>query len=294
MTRLRLRIAGQFMVDLMSGSDAGFARRIIRHVIDESGHFIDSARHDHKYAGIDGAWIRYASEGGSAYRVIYLKRGNAITLYRAGLHKVEDRLTDIKESEDILDVVEDSEQREDGDTEELATMYGQLLSSRHRVSAWKKMHSMFHVKHREIYLVSPYLTEALLEATGILGRYLDRAIEDHTCVALITAPPDSRDALYFFQRLEARGVLIYFYKRLHSKLYYFDVDITALPAHFRFVTALAIVGSANLTAAGFGIDCPANEELCYQIPAARMADTKAYIDNLIHDALDLATFRSQA
>lgn len=286
----RLRLSAEFLVDLMVVSDPGFARRVLRHVIDDKGRFIDEARNDHRFKGIEGAWIRYASEGGSAYRVIYVKEGDLVTLYRTGLHKVEDHLAPMGDGASIVELASTATDDEKEGGGALDSMYGQLLSSTHRVSPWKAMHSMFHVRQREIYLVSPYLGEPLLESNGVLGRYLDKALEDGTCVVLITAPPTTQSQLAFYQRLDSRGVLVFFYDRLHAKLYYFDVDILSLPIHFKFVASLAILGSSNLTAAGFGIDCQPNEELCYQVPSARLSDAKAYIESLMHEALDFVSF----
>ena len=41
-------------------------------------------RDDHRFHGIEDAWIRVVSRGNTAYRVIYIRRGRDVYLYRAG------------------------------------------------------------------------------------------------------------------------------------------------------------------------------------------------------------------
>src|SRR3954449_2651005 len=80
-----------FIADLQAESDANFARRVFLKLFEGDGSFRPDIN-DHRYHGIEGAWIRYVSQGRSAFRVIYIKKGDEIFLYRAGQHSVEDNL----------------------------------------------------------------------------------------------------------------------------------------------------------------------------------------------------------
>ena len=81
----------EFIEDLKNIQDPKFARRTLRKLIDNRGNFRADGD-DHRYHGIEGAWIRYVSMGGPGYRAIYIRRKSDIYLYRAGAHSIEDRL----------------------------------------------------------------------------------------------------------------------------------------------------------------------------------------------------------
>jgi hypothetical protein len=88
---MALYLMPSFIVDLQKHGDANFAKRVLLKVCDNDGRFQED-RKDHPYTGIENAWIRYVSEGRSAYRAIYIRKGEEIYWYRAGEHSVEDRL----------------------------------------------------------------------------------------------------------------------------------------------------------------------------------------------------------
>ena len=57
----------EFLRDLMEHNDAHFAARVLSKVIGSGGEF-EADADDHRYKGIDGAWIRYVSRQTTAYR----------------------------------------------------------------------------------------------------------------------------------------------------------------------------------------------------------------------------------
>lgn len=94
----------QFLVDLRTEGDAKFARRVLSKVLDSQGHF-PSDSEDHRYEGIVDAWIRYVSMGGAAIRVVYIRKGQDVFLYRAGPHSVEDNLPKPKAGAEVVAVL---------------------------------------------------------------------------------------------------------------------------------------------------------------------------------------------
>ena len=81
-----------FITDLQEHNAAHFARRVLQKTILPDGNFRPDSD-DHRYHGIDDAWIRYVSRRRTAYRVIFLRRGENVYLFRAGEHSVEDHLS---------------------------------------------------------------------------------------------------------------------------------------------------------------------------------------------------------
>jgi phosphatidylserine/phosphatidylglycerophosphate/cardiolipin synthase-like enzyme len=159
-----------------------------------------------------------------------------------------------------------------------------------------KIREMYHVKLREIILVSPFLSIDLFRRTNEFGRFLDKAVEDETEVCLITLYPQPADfaAVYpAFTDLEARGCEVLFLKRLHTKLYVFTVDEAALGKRVRHFPSAAIIGSANLTNAGTGLaDDDVNEEGCWLLTDMDYKKARTYAEDLRNAAIDLVELRT--
>ncbi len=151
----------------------------------------------------------------------------------------------------------------------------------------RHLESMYHVRHKEIYLVSPFIDLPLLESRHKFGRFLDRAVEDDTSVVLITASEQDTDSLPFFKNLEERGISVFFLSCLHTKLYMFDVDSDSLNAWQQGVQSHVIIGSSNLTNAGLGfIDGHCNEELNCKLPGKMLEEARTYVTKLMVAADD--------
>lgn len=119
------------------------------------------------------------------------------------------------------------------------------------------------IPHSDVLLISPFLTLALFRKTGLIGKLLDDLCSDGAHVTLITSIP-SRDGLSVLEDLSARGIDLYFYPDVHSKLYIFSVDRNRLrtPDEYR---SIAIVGSANLTESGLNLGACCNSEVAIEI-----------------------------
>jgi phosphatidylserine/phosphatidylglycerophosphate/cardiolipin synthase-like enzyme len=274
----------EFLNDLRVAQDARFVREVFNHTVAEDGTFT-SDRNDHRYDGIKDAWIRYVTRGNSGYRVIFLRKGPDVFLYRCGRHSVEDRLASPKTLEGALQM--------GGSPNLPATASnnpaegGALLKTSEPAFLSRHIESMYHVKHNEIYLVAPFIQMDLLESRHPFGRFLDRAIEEDTLVSVITTADQDDSCLPAFKKLEERGVSVFFVPSLHTKLYVFDVDLASRNQWQQGVHSHAIVGSSNLTKAGLGFaEGRCNEELNCRLPTLLTEDIKKYVTKLIVSADD--------
>jgi hypothetical protein len=155
----------------------------------------------------------------------------------------------------------------------------------------RSIEAMYHVRHKHICLISPFLQYNILESTHRFGRFLDRAVEENTVVELITSGDHNKEYLPVFRRLEERGIFVYFLKGLHAKLYFFDVDLSSRNKWQLGIESHAIVGSSNLTGAGLGFgDSAPNEELNIRLGSAFLGDVDLYKTKLVLAADDFETY----
>jgi hypothetical protein len=277
-----------FIADLQAESDANFARRVFSKLFDGNGAFRADVN-DHRYKGIPDAWIRYVSQGRSAFRVIYIKTGDDVFIYRAGPHSVEDNLVAPDEGEAAAKVDKRDIEVEQGPKISM----GRIISNLRTPALWQMVLSRRLIPHKEIILVSPFLSHSMLWRTSKLGRLLDDWVADGAKVSLITRPPPLNDH-GVFEDLETRGIAALFHERLHSKLYMFQVD-TARVTYGRKQEDLLVLGSANLTESGFGATREAgNEELSYELPHSELSDLESYVAFLAIHAVDLIHLRVDA
>lgn len=286
---MTLLFTPSFIEDLQSADDARLIKRVLSHCSDGSGNFLPE-RNDHRYEGIENAWIRYVSMSKAAYRIIYIRRGADVYLYRVGPHSVEDNLAPLRSFSGIpLSALQVAE-RPKGELGQ----QGDLVKTSDVIMLSTLVRSMIHVPHKEIVLVSPYYSAAVLDPKAPFGRFLDRAVEENTIVHFITKGTDSTD-LDFFAGLEKRGVFVYFHPRLHAKMYLFDVNTDQLNVYTRDVQATAIIGSANLTDMGLALagDGGGNEELCYRLPPQQFSEARDHAAWLINQSADFVRFRAR-
>lgn len=280
-----VHLTQDFIRDIQGEQDANFAKRVFRKIFDEDGSFRRDIN-DHRYHGLDDAWIRYVSQGGSAFRVIYLRKGADVYIYRAGPHSVEDNLKAPTQLEADIVAAEALDasatlDRSGGDSD-----LGRLLCSLRTPYLSQMVLGRRLIPHSEVVLISPFLSLSLLTRTARLGRMLDIMIEDGSAVTLLTRPPVMAE-VPAFKDLEARGVALLFHQRLHAKLYMFFVDQKRV-GHGRSYDDLIILGSANLTESGFSAERDAgNEELSYEVPSSERPHLESYLAHLALGADDL-------
>lgn len=286
-----------FLTDLLSG-DAQLPARVFRKLLTETGEFRLN-RDDHAYHGIKDAWIRVVSRGSSAYRVIYVKTNDHVMFYRAGQHKVEDNLGTpnndtlirVSQGAPLLELM-----RPIGQTVE-AIAFGntggftsieqneasRFLKNHEKRRLFEQVAGRRLVPHKEVLLVSPYLSLDMMWSTAPMGKALDEWLEDGCTVTLITRPPRATE-LDEFNKLEARGFEIIYVARLHAKAYLFKVDQTKVNTYQQAPRDLALLGSANLTKSGFhprgDLDNDPQYELSYEIPAADCEEFENFITHL--------------
>ena len=278
---MKVHFTHEIIDDLKKSANVNFFRQILDHTLDNDGNFKKDAD-DHRYKGIEDAWIRYISKGKTAFRVIYLKKGNLIYLYRAGSHQVEERLgppSDLEKSIP-LDTVQIR-----GPLQREAVDLGLLLKTREPQYLRNTIRQMTFLGHFYIVLISPFVSLELLNSRAIFGRFLNKAVEEDTEVTLVTSPPEPVD-LVRYRDLENRGIFVYFLNSLHVKLYLFDVNPETLNKYHRGITKTAILGSSNLTRVGFALeDEQANHELCYKLPEEQYHYAFDYAQRLIRQSM---------
>jgi hypothetical protein len=285
-----------FLVDLRNHGDARFAKRVLNKVLNSNGSFrSDSA--DHRYDGIDNAWIRYVSGQNTAWRAIYIRRGEEIFLYRCGEHSVENNLAAPHKHAEVIELVS-SGVMASGATPSDTTLATTETSNRFLQNSRGNLLKNFLtgrrlVPHKEIILISPIVSSDLLQRTGKFGRILDQLIEDGTVVTLATRWP-SFDDLSKFEDLDARGFRLLFHPRLRANLYIFEVRTREYAYNDNKFENVAIVGSANLTSEALGFSgAPNDEELCYELRAADFNNSLEFASQIALDASDLREVRRQ-
>ncbi|MFC2006549.1 phospholipase D-like domain-containing protein [Chloroflexota bacterium] len=282
---MKVCITPEFINDLRESDDNRFIRQVLNHVLEKDGSFISDAD-DHRYEGIEDAWIRYVSRGKTAFRVIYLKKDDLVYLYRAGTHSVE---IEVKEPKH-LDISIPLEKAGLRQTTYIPRDIGYFLKTLEPRFLNKEILSMYHVGHKEILLVAPFVSLEILDKFHHFGRFLDKAIEEGTEISLVTKPPGNPE-LARYQELDERCIFVYFLQNLHTKLYIFDINPSTVPDYCRDMTSTVIMGSSNLSKQGLSLDDDmSSEELCYRVPLEKYSEAYSYAKQLIKKADDLKAY----
>lgn len=294
----------EFVADLQDHTDPHFARRVLQKTLRADGSFRHDAD-DHRYGGIADAWIRYVSRRRTAYRVIYLRSGADIYLYRAGEHSVEERLAaPATASTGNLIPVGDARPNIAG---AMGAMPARQRSTpeeppknrfRRNIPTPQISREIFlrrKLPHRDIWLVAPFIDGALFAPTAAFGKLLLDQVEDGASVVLITAPPRDKK-IEWLEKLAERRVGIYFYPQLHTKLYCFVFDESrryepGLRGGNRY-SSLILLGSSNLTSAGMALGGRRyNEELCYTVSEHEIGYVEEYVAELMMRGYELPDVR---
>ena len=294
-----------FLEDLQTHNDAHFARRVLQKCLQKNGAFRDDAD-DHKYKGSEQIWIKYVSRANSAYRVIFIKKGGHVYFYRAGEHSVEDNLSAPKASD--LDKALEVTFAEGEIAQIIASIpalhapvrasvpSNRLLRNNPNPEIYRSIFGRRNLPHKDIWLVSPYISPELMAPTAPLGKLLYSQVEDGASVTLVTRLPSDLK-IDWMERLEERDVNVFVYPKLHSKLYCFVLDENrrherGLPDAEQ-LSSLLLIGSSNITARGLALaEREWNEELCYSIPDGELEHVEHYVTNLMMRGYDMKSIRS--
>ena len=299
---MTVHLMPRFIADLKDINDGGFARRVLRRTLSDQGTWTQH-HEDHRYKGIENAWIRYVSTGSPAYRVIYIRSGDDVYLYRAGPHSVEANLAAPREKDYAEAVLVDANGDEvdavrraidAADSERLAPT--RFVTSRRNGEIHRSLVGRRNLPHKEIWLVSPMVGPAVLSPTASLGGVLAAQVEDGASVSVVTSLPLDHD-IAWMEDLEARDMGVFVHPRLHTKLYCFVFDenrrfVRGVPEGAN-AESLIMVGSADLTAQGLGGAQIHNavEELCYLPPGDELNFVMNYLAELIDEGFELAEVR---
>lgn len=273
----------QFVDDLLGNSDAHFAKKIFSHVYAE----VDGSankKDDHRYHGIDDAWIRYASRGRTAYRIIYIVRSGRLIFYRCGQHSVEDEVTEPRFDNDDLVELEVMEDEVENMTKPLS-----ILSSHRQPYVYSALLGRRLIPNKCVYLVSPYIDPTILARGSRIGQTLDSIKGDGAEVVVITCAEQVKQFGSLHKDLDARGIELVFLPRLHSKIYLFLTD-TDRPHASAATPSLGIIGSSNLTAMGLpSTPDEGNIETNYAVASSSIKELENVVIDFYYKASDYRT-----
>ena len=293
-----------FIADLQNHSAPHFARRVLKKTLHSNGSFRPD-HDDHRYHGVANAWIRYVSAGQSAFRVIYIRDGDKIHLYRAGEHRVEDNLSAPKDAS-VHAAVPVTEAGPDvaGAMAAISSIesptalpppVNRFLRNVPTPQIGHAILSRRNLPHKDIWLVAPFVNPSLFAPTARLGKLLLEQVEDGANVVLVTSSPNDKN-IHWMETLQELSVNVFVYPRLHTKLYCFVFDDDrryerGLRGSGRY-SSLILMGSANLTAAGLALnDRHSNEELCYVVPEDEIGYVERYVLDLMERGYQLEDVR---
>ena len=292
-----------FIADLQKNTAPHFARRVLQKTLHPNGTFRQDS--DHRYHGVENAWIRYVSAGRSAYRVIYIRDRDRIYLYRAGKHSVEDNLSAPKDAS--LDAAVSLAEAGPEVAAAMAAIssieapqaapppVNRLRRNVPTPEISRAILSRRNLPHKDIWLVSPFVNPSLFAPTAKLGRLLLDQVEDGARVVLVTRAPKDQN-IGWMETLQELSVDVVVYPRLHAKLYCFVFDDDrryerGLRGGDGY-SSLILLGSANLTLAGLALnDTRSNEELCYAVPEDEIGYIESYVLDLIDRGYELQDVR---
>lgn len=302
-----VKLHNEFIGDLVSVGDASLAGRVLRKVFDNGGRFIDQAKEDHRYKGITDGWIRKVSKG---MRVIYIKDGTDVTLYRAGQHSVEDDLAAPNDASGYI-VVESSIQEamaggpglsvqdyarsvevaasEDEAMIATSTDRTRLLYNHVDRFLYGNLLGRRFLPHKDVYLISPFLTPSLLRSTDRFGQMLDELVEGGACVWLVTRPPVRGSDIAAFEDLSARRINVFFNNAIHAKVFAFVLDRDQLKPNQQASRDFVSIGSANLTQAGINPRGLLSDEIQYELSYEATPDDWPDIEAFILHVTALST-----
>lgn len=245
----KIKLHQDFVSDLLSHGDASFAKRIIKHLLEESIGTVNISN-DHRYRDIPNAWIRYVSRGRTAYRIIYIRDSEGIMFYRCGSHSVEDRLEPpMSSSESGNELVLEFDNKDiESMTKPLSIVTNHKVPLIYSALMGRKL-----IPNKAVYLVSPFIDPDVVARGNRLGQVLDSIQRGGTEIIVITAAEKVGVYETLWKDLKNRNIELVFLPKLHSKVYLFVTD-TSVAHETSKVPSLGIIGSSNLTKPGIATE----------------------------------------
>jgi hypothetical protein len=276
----------EFVRDIQESKHPNMARQAFGHIFDDQGKF-KSDRNDHEYKGMTDGWIRWIQMGGVGLRLIYIRKGANVYLYRIVGKSDENGLSapaSLSKNTTFESLPEDILQ---GIIESEAIIQSRLLHTTKPTYLNSTIRQMYHLPQSEVILLSPTVSPALFKVSGEIGRFLDRSIEEGARVVLVTAPPGPSQ-IEFFDQLARRNIEVYFVQNLKTRLFLFRVNEYRVKGPDAVARPTVVLGSAELTHQSLGMgDIGRHEELCYRFPESHFETFYNYADALVKSATDL-------
>lgn len=271
---MTIYICKEFLCDLMDHAGANFASRVLKKVLTRNGGFAPDAD-DHRFDGIENAWIRYVSTQGTAFRAIFIKKDGDIYWYRAGEHSVEDSAKPPKSLAGAIAVRDSPIQFSPFENSAHPSF---LKTKRHKyLRSYIAARSL--LPHKSLTIVVPKVSRESFSSVGIMGLFMNRALEAGASVTLITNPPATSD-ISFYRELSCRCDLL-IHDELNVRLLISEIDTSALDKDLAHVTSSALIGSSDLSSEGLGEGGKGPEELTYEIPHGDLPGAEEFVLQLI-------------
>lgn len=291
---MKILILPEFIEDLKSLDNIKTLARTLEKLFDNRFNFKQN-RDDHRYDGIDNAWIRDISKGSTAYRTIFINKGNTIYLYRTGTKKIEQNLPDPNLAGSVFEL-SDFKVEITGTINEFHDN-GKLLKSPRPTELFDEIIRFNHVPLREIWMISPKVSFDLFSDNHHLGKFINKAAESDTMIILITLPPQNQEQIVFYDSLEIKNIIVAYNEKVHAKMWYFDIDFENLGKYLveDGFTSTAILGSANLTFEGLGQNNTVEEntiELCYKLPAGNIEEFYKICNDILDTSIGHSEYKN--
>lgn len=291
---MTINILPEFIEDLKSLDNIKTLGRVLDKLFDDKFEF-KRDKDDHRYNGVQDAWIRDISKGSTAYRSIYIRKGESVYLYRTGTKKIEENLVQPNLDGTIFGLQ---------DFKVEVTSYinqsfesGKLLRSPEPQELSKEIFKFIHIPLREMWIVSPVISREMFDNTNIFGKFINKVLENNAIVTVVTRPPSHEDIKFFDKLEEEKEIIVLYNKTLHAKLWYFSIDTNVIiPSNIESgYTNTAILGSADLTMNGLGLNNsnPENNniELCYRLPYEKNDEFYKYCDYLFDQSIEHSKYK---
>jgi len=288
---MKIFFTKKFIQDLKKIKDIKIYQSLFTKVFQDDGNFTKH-REDHRFKTIENAWIRRLTGGKTAYRMIYIINNDRVYLFRIGNHDIEDNLTFDSNLNDSIAIEDHSISYNKNNNYENFNEYSYfdnsyLLYTKSDKKFVNELISIYQGSYKKIVLVAPFINLHILEDRHDFGKFLQKQFQlEQTKIEIFTSYKDNlnEDRLKQFENISYNlRADIYFINKLHSKLYFFELDFEKTGNARKILEDTAIIGSANLTDSGLDFERkvhPANDEIGFKLPSIYHNEIGNYISRL--------------